>query len=339
MYVEHLKLSYSELKLKLRPNDPNLVLEKENLKWSLNMHVKLELGLETVYQFAGQLILLLLAFTETPTQNGLKTLEEAWRLFLLISSIFLSFYSCISSHWKALTACREHFPFKSQFISALYCLFGCLTRVTAIIVFFAGPLGIFDLLRHLQAEQIPWNTHILDLVNPDGTMVLGNNPSFKWDSVDRWNKTGPLYLEDENGMLIMDQYGNLKPNPNHLVSPPDYTFYVGLRLRFYLLIFLASIGMQMFAIFVAKSFLSKVFWYEFNFLEKIIHSLENSNVPYNAKEWDDGKGDAKEHKKRMRSNWFEVLAVIIINGTFNSLLLQSLGFLGNFGNDHNTYKN
>ena len=84
------------------------------------------------------------------------------------------------------------------------------------------------------------------------------------------------------------------------------------------------------AIFIAKSFLSKVFWYEFNFLEKIIHCLENSNIPYNAKEWDDGKGDAKDHKNRMCSNWFEVLAVIIINGTFNSLLLLSLGFLGNF---------
>ena len=215
MYVGHLKLSYLELKLKLRPNDPNLVLEKEKLKRSLNMHVKLELGLETVYQLAGQLILLILSYTETPTQNGLKTIfnegQDFWTLFLLILSIFLSFYSCISSHWKALTACREHFPFKSRFISALYCLFGCLTRVTAIIMFFAGPLGLFDLLRHLQAEQYPWGTEILDLVNPDGTMVLGNNPSFKWDSVDRWKKTGPLYLEDENGTVIRRKDENPLP--------------------------------------------------------------------------------------------------------------------------------
>ena len=105
-------------------------------------------ALETMYQLAGQLILLILSYTETPTQNGLKTIFneglDAKPLFLLVLSISLSFYSCISSHWKALAACREHFPFKSRFISALYCLFGCLTRVTAIIMFFAGPLGLFD---------------------------------------------------------------------------------------------------------------------------------------------------------------------------------------------------
>ena len=79
-----------------------------------------------------------------------------------------------------------------------------------------------------------------------------------------------------------------------------------------------------------KCYLSKVFWHEFNLFEKFIHSLENSNIPYNAKEWDDGKGDAEDHKERMRSNWFEVLVIIIINGIFNLALLTPLIYLGNF---------
>ena len=336
MYVEHIKLSYLEMKLELRPNDQSLISEKENLKRSLNMHVKLELGLETIYQLAGQLILLLLAYTETGTQNGLRAIFneglEPWPLFLLISSLFLSFYSCVTSHWKALIACREYFPIKSRMISGIYSFFGCLTRVTAIVMFFAGPLGLFDLLRHLQGEQYPWDTSILTLVGPDGTMVLGNNPPFKWNSVDRWKKAGPLYFEHENGTVILDDIGNPMPNPGHQVSAPDYTFYAGLRLRYYLVIFLASNGIQILVIFIAKSLLSKSFLYEFNFLEKVLHCLENSNIPYNAKEWDDGKGDAKEHQKRMRSNWFEVLAVIIINGICNSLLILSLGYTGSYDN-------
>ena len=300
IYMEHLKFSYLELKLKLRPNDHSLILEKENLKRSLYMHVKLELGLETIYQLAGQLILLLLAYTETPTQNGLKSIFndglDPWSLLLLISSVFCSFYSCVSSHKKALTSCREHFPLKSQISSGLFSLFACLTRVTAIIIFFSGPLGLFSLLRHLQGEQYPWNDDVLDLVNPDGTIVIGNNAPFEWD-------------------LIAFQ-------------PKFYTDYVGIRLGYYLLIFFGILVVQMLVIFIAKCILSKAFWHDFNFLEKIIHSLENSNIPFNAKEWDDGQGDAKDHKKRMKSNWLEVLVVIVINAFFNSLLLLSLGFLG-----------
>ena len=334
MYVEHFKLAYMELRLKISPNDLSLIEEREKLKRSLHIHVKLELGLETMYQLTGQLILLFMAYTETSTQSGLKTMFlgiNNWRgQFILGISILLSIYSCISSHWKALTACREHFPFKSRLMSALCCICGCIVRVTAIIIFFAGPLGLFNLLRHLQAEQYPWDVKILDLVNPDGTMVLGNNPSFKWNSVDHWNKTGTLYLEYGNGTIIRDGNGDPIPNPDFIVSAPDYTLYVGLRLRYYLLIFFASIGVQMLVICFEKCYLSKVFWHEFNLFEKFIHSLENSNIPYNAKEWDDGKGDAEDHKERMRSNWFEVLVIIIINGIFNLALLTPLIYLGNF---------
>ena len=327
MYVEHLKLSYLDLKLKLSPHDPNVVLEKEHLKRSLNMHVKLELGLETVYQLAGQLILLLLAYTETPTQNGLKTIFneglDAWPLFLLILYIFLSFYSCISSHWKALTACRVYFPFKSRFISALYCLFACLTRVTAVIMFFAGPLGLFSLLRHWQAEQYPWHEYVLDLFYPNGTLHLGDGEPFELELIDRWTKNGSLY-DDK----ILKRWGNLEFNPDHLVSPPDYTYYTGVQLRYFLLAFFISIGLQVFVNFLVKSKLSLPFLKELNFLEKFIHCFENTNIPYNTKEWDNDKGDANQHIKRKEANWIEGLVMIIINGVFNTILLIPLCFLG-----------
>ena len=334
MYIGHFKLIYQELKIKINPHDQSLVKEREILKRTLYIHVKLELGLETVFQLAGKLILLLMAYTKTPTQSGLKTMFkdgeglDPLTLCLLILSIILSFKSCISSHWKALNACREHFPFKSKCVSALYCLFGCLIRVTSIVIFFVGPLGLFSILRHLQGEQYPWNTRILELVNPDGMMVIGNVPPFKWILIDRWQKNGQLYMHDENDTTIRDFQGNPIPNSNHLVAPPDYTMYVGVHLRYYLFLFITIAGLQTLIVFIAKSHLSKVFMKEFNLLEKFIHCLENTNIPYNAKEWDDGKGDAKEHKKRMQSNWLEVLTVIAINCFFNIILLFSLSYLG-----------
>ena len=75
-------------------------------------------------------------------------------------------------------------------------------------MFFVGPLGLFSVLRHLQGEQVPWDTSILELVNPDGTMVLGNNPPFKWINVDRWKKNGSLFLENQDGTIIRDYLGN-----------------------------------------------------------------------------------------------------------------------------------
>ena len=325
IYIQYLKLAYLELKLKLKPNDNSLILAKENFKRILNTHIKLELGLETIYQLVGQLILLFMAYTETPTKNGLRSLFNdglsARPIFFLITSICLSLYSCVASHWKALNICREFFPFKSRLISGLYCLLGCLTRVTAIIMFFAGPLGLFSLLRHLQGEQYPWNPYILQSVNEENGMMTLGGTTFKWDKIDRWKK-------DEKGPFILNFIGRSIPNPNHLISAPDYTLYVGISLREYLIVFFAAVGIHVIVIYVAKTCLCKSLWNKLNFLERIIHCLENTNIAYNIKEWDDGKGDAKEHIKRKQANWKEVLAIIIINGVFNILLLMSLCYLG-----------
>ena len=81
-------------------------------------------------------------------------------------------------------------------------------------------------------------------------------------------------------------------------------------------------------IFFAKYKLSYVFKYGFNLLDKFIHALENTNLPFNCREWDDGTGDAEDHKRRMRLNWKEGLAIIIINAVFNYSLLVPLYYLG-----------
>ena len=52
------------LEIGLSPNHDETVKEFEKTKRLLNLHIKLELGLETIYQISGQLILLGLAFTE-----------------------------------------------------------------------------------------------------------------------------------------------------------------------------------------------------------------------------------------------------------------------------------
>ena len=55
---------------KRNPNDPALIRKWEKMKWELCQFVKLELGMETVYQVALQIILLLMALTSTGTEEG-----------------------------------------------------------------------------------------------------------------------------------------------------------------------------------------------------------------------------------------------------------------------------
>ena len=336
-YVQHFKNLYLELKLREFPSSSSLIEAKEKLKRILHHHVKLELGLETIYQLIITLILLFLSYTETPSQRGLEAVFNedlnGWTLLALVSSIILSVMSCISSHLKGLTASREHFPAKSQIVASIFSLVGIMLRVMVVVMYFAVPLGLFNLHRHLQGEQIPYHIDVLDLVgdNGHGPISLGDNPPFEWDDVDRFVKNGSLLHFTEYGEIIVNTIGmNPEQNPYYLVSPPSYTLYVGLEWRTYLFIFFGHVGIHAISLFIAKYLLSIDFRKHFNWLDKIIHSLENTNIPYNAREWDDGKGDAEEHRNRMVENWFEVGVVIIINFVFNGVLLIPLCYLGKY---------
>ena len=323
-YVQHFMGLYLELKLRLLPHEQTYIKAKEDFKRKLNRHIKLELGLETVYQLAITLILLLLSYTETPVEEGLKTVFnegfEPLTIVLLIASTVLSAISFSSSHCKVLNVSREHFPIMSRLVASLYSLFGLITRVVAMVMFFTVPLGLFSLLRHWQGEQFPWSHYTLDFVTPDGLMFLGDNEGFEWKEVDRWTTNGTHYKFNDFGWPELNQ--------DYFIAPPDITLYIGLTWRPYLSIFFVHVIIHTFVIFFAKYKLSHLFKYGFNLLDKFIHSLENTNLPFNCREWDDGKGDAEEHRRRMRLNWKEGLVTIIINAVFNTSLLVPLYYLG-----------
>ena len=319
---------YLELKLRLLPNDQTYIKAKEDFKLTLNHHLKLELGLETVYQLVITLILLLLSYTDTPVEKGLKTIFNkglgALPLFLLTAKNILSAKSFTTSHCKALNVCREHFPLTSRLAATMFSLCGLITRVVAMIMYFTVPLGLFSLLKHWQAEQVPWSWYTLDYVAPEGLMFMGDNDGFVWNEVDRWMTNGTLFLK------FTDDWGDvtIRPNPDYFIAAPDITLYIGLTWQPYLYIFIAHVMIHSIVIFIAKYMLSHAFKYDFNLLDKFIHSLENTNLPFNCQEWDDGKGDAEEHRRRMRLNWKEGLVTIIINAIFNFSLLGPFYYLG-----------
>ena len=68
---------------------------------------------------------------------------------------------------------------------------------------------------------------------------------------------------------------------------------------------------------------------ELNLFEKVIHSLENMNIPFNCQEWDSGQGDAEDHKSRMKDNSREIMVVMLVDFVFNCIMLFPLTILGN----------
>ena len=290
--------------------------------------------METIYQLSGQLILLGLAFTETATDEGFQTVFEegtsTLTITLLIISNLWSFISCTLSYLTGLSACRERFPISSKAMAVSYSFTASMTRVLPVVMFFAVPLGLFSLLRHLQGEQVPWNAVLVyNFIGPNATgQIFFGNESYDWSLIDRWTKNQsvtPFIL-----MAVSNWGEGTHWNPDFLISAPDYTSYTYFRLQSYFLIFLALLAFQILVIFFIKFNISTIFEKEFNCLEKIIHCLENSNIPHNIEEWDTRKGNAKEHKLRMKANLIETITMILVNTVFNLVLLAPICYLGMF---------
>ena len=148
-----LKQSYLEVLIRKNPLSQRLHEDWETTKYHLCQHIRLELGLETIFQLSGQLILIFNSLTTTGTNEGLDTIfnegsTQVAIILLSLSSVW-SFLSCSKSNLKALGSKREHFPMVSKLIAGLYTLFAISVRVLGFVMFFAPALGLFSLLKHL----------------------------------------------------------------------------------------------------------------------------------------------------------------------------------------------
>ena len=353
IYYLKFKLKYIDLKLKYSPNDVTLLADRDSTKRILNTDIQLELGLETIFQLAAQLTLLGLSNTETATHSDLKTMfseipsksynlhdwmKNQWISFKaqLVISNMISFFGCMNSHLKGVYACREHFSILSKFLIVALSFFGCTSRVLAIVMYFAAPLGLFNLLRHLEGETLPWNAALVANFfgpNATGMVYFGGSEPVDYDLLFRWKKNTSVqpFLYIPTFALTSEdvrKLGHAEWNPDYLISPPDYTLYTIFDLKTYFYIFLGLLVIHIIAVFVAKYKTSTYFVYRMNFVEKFIHAFENTNIPFNSQEWDDGKGDASELKMRMEANHKEMRLLICIQTFFNLLLMLPMLILG-----------
>ena len=360
-----LKEYWIELKLRNDPKSKDLLHKFDEIHFHLSIHTKLELGLETILQSCLQLTLLFYAISETRTTEGLsaifgkqvekeifgKQLEKEWTLTLLFLSTIWSFISNVLSHIGGLSSKRRHFPAMSKIVVALYSFFSITTRVMAIVIFFSPSLGLFNLLQHWKGEQVQWHPALMETFLSNKTVTFEGLSPIQVGSIFKTDRYGfpskelsfnATFLErvkDKSFTIAGElQFGNSSQIKwskidhsqryiNGTVIFPDYTLYTGFKLKTFFFIFIAISVFHVMIICLVKCCFAKGFW-KFNLLEKFIHCLESSHLPYNAEEWDSPKGNAIAHIKRMKANQLEGFLLILTNLVFKLGMISPLYVLG-----------
>merc|ERR1711902_240280 len=135
---------------------------------------------------------------------------------LLVGFSFLwSLFSFTSAHMGSLSGHRDYFPIKSKIFLFSSVLFASIVRVMSMVLYFAPSLGLFNLLRHYQAEMLGY-----EMLNPADK--YGNNKTVIFPSDTIINET-----------LSQIQRGNYIPltaNSTYLYEPPKIEMYTQISL-------------------------------------------------------------------------------------------------------------
>ena len=272
------------------------ILRKQYLEF-----VKTDLGIETIFQTAGQTVLLWLAETETPTTGGL---ELIFKKDLLTLSVILSLKTCVSLHIKSISLEKPFFPITSKVFLYLLTFLSLTKRILSIILFFAPSFGLFSLLVHSKFEQIPFAVRLNRNISSSDVLYMNGKPPVLWSKVDRWNHQDP-------------------DSP----VPPHYTMYTGLDLEKAFLVFWIIFVFHVSSVIITKLLTAKQMR-KSNILDIILHAVQNSNIPFADKDWDVDNGTIEDHRARFGKTLIEVNCVMAVNFFFNSLLLGPLIYTG-----------
>ena len=289
----------------VRENDSNttsMLTKCKKIKRQYVDFIRIELGLETIYQTIGQILLILLARTLTRTTSGFqqmfvendeddnmlqkmtKFLTSAgydehdvmekianfvsfgsFTKVLFYLSVFIGLKCCIIEKVKGMTVEKGILGTPAKIVLHLWALFATIRRVVSIVVFFAPSLGLFSLLYHWRAEQVPMGA--AKSVNPSARVELFNmTETVLWSQISRWNLT----------------------DPDHPIPPP-YTLYTGITLGGTFKAFLGIMAVHFILVTLVKIFTVKSFRGE-NPFNCFVDVLENMNVPSPFRDWDYGKG-------------------------------------------------
>ena len=250
-----------------------------------------------------------LMFLRVPHSSlGFLIVPQDFPGFLKVSKVLE--VSCLSSSQEP-SQCL--FPFTSQLVILLWSTVASARRIMAIVVFFIPSLGLFNILNHWKAEQIPFYIRSFDMykyMSPSDIIELNNmTRNITWTSIDRW------------------EYSSTGSH-----QPPHYSLYTGRSLGQTFVAFLVLMALQIISISVVKITTAKkaekkkrTHWFNF-----MVHILENLNIPFPQQDWDTDNLIVAEYKQRVREVNLEMAWTYVVNCTFNILMFCPFWWTGNF---------
>ncbi len=286
-----------------------------NAKEQMTKYVQAELGLETIYQTFLQLLLVLLAKSDTRTIQGLEMVfaddgtEEILGMnptFIFAYSTTWSIFSCIRSFMKGRNIKREYSTWESTLANFLFACLSITIRIASFLLYFTPCLGLGNIHRFYQGEMYPFLAPMAfdnSLTNLDGEyMHFGNAPPILWSKITRWNYT----LDSRNPI------------------PPPKELYNWFSIKQYTGVFIVMLFVHPFLVMLGKWLANPRPFSRLHWLDCVIHCACNTNVPFPMEDWDERKGQVASHKRRQKLVLRETLTVIIINFVIHFFLLIPL---------------
>ena len=224
----------------------------------------------------------------------------------LAISIAITLKSCITLHLKTVKTEKQFVPFTSTFFILLWGLFSSLRRITSMVCFFIPSLGLFNILNHHKAEEIPfsiWRKY--GKTQLDRIVLYGLEEQVRWGDLDRWD-----YSNSTEG------------------TPPQYTEYTGLTLKWTFGLFFILTAAQFLTTLFVKIFTSDAFSRRENFLNKFLHLLLSLNIGCPFEDWDKGKFSISEYKDRQKLTKIEMGCSLAVNIIFSLAFMVPLWYTG-----------
>ena len=291
-------------------------------KEQMTKYVQAELGLETIYQTFLQLLLVLLAKSDTRTIQGLEMVfaddhEEVLGMnptFIFALSTVWSIFSCIRSFMKGRNIKREYSTWKSDLANFLFACLSISLRIASFLLYFTPCLGLGDIHRFYQGEMYPFLAPMAfnnSLTLDEEYMHFGNAPPILWSKITRWN-----YTQGRNPI------------------PPPRELYYWFSIKQYTGVFIVMLFVHPFLVMLGKWLANPRPFSRLHWLDCVIHCACNTNVPFPMEDWDERKGQVASHKRRQTLVFRETLTVIIINFVIHFFLLIPLILLSKLPKFH-----
>ena len=239
--------------------------------------------MEVYVQVIVQVLILLLARTETATTGGLENVfeQELYGLdpyTLLAVSISWSLLSSVQTHLNLIAIEKGFCSMSTKLLLFLWGTFATLRRILSLIALFVPSMGLFSILHHWRWEQLPFSTRLeyarRGFMKPDDKITLyGLNETIYWSELDRWDYS---YPEDP--------------------KPPPYTIYTLFSIPGTIIAAAILLAVQFLLITEVKILTSPEFRKKDHYLNKFIHVFLSLNYATPFCDWDEGDHSIEEYR-------------------------------------------